>query len=71
MKIHVKDTKRGSKIVFFSRQTVTKSVRLEFSKTNEIQMYLTFQSKLTFPLKNPRVIVQKATVFGDDTAVRK
>lgn len=39
MKIHVKDTKRASKNRLFPRQTVTGSVRLELSKTNEIQMY--------------------------------
>lgn len=69
MKIHVKDTKRGSKIVFFSVRLSPN--QFASNSPNEIQMYLTFQSKLTFPLKNPRVIVQKATVFGDDTAVRK
>lgn len=62
MKIHVKDPKRASKNVFFSRQTFTEleSRRFEFfGKKNEIKTHLTFQSKLTFPSKNPRLIAQK------------
>lgn len=45
----------------FLRQTFTESEsrRVEFSETNEIKTDLTFQSKLTFPSKNPRLIVQK------------
>lgn len=73
MKILLKAQACIEKRLFFQSVIESASIRLEFFETTRNSYVLTFRNKLTFPLKNPRKIVQKERVcWGENvTTVKK